>query len=100
MNGKNKKMMDMEDHFLTMSIVLTFLVQVWCRGQDNTICGVHDMYKCCQHATNDSKVVGLTFIFIEKTQSILQKTITLTNNNEKGHKTSLNTNVPPMKLKF
>jgi hypothetical protein len=45
------------------------------------------MFKCCQHATNDSKVcVGLTFIFIEETQSILQKTITLTKNNEKGDK--------------
>jgi hypothetical protein len=43
------------------------------------------MSKCCQYATDDSKIyVGLTSISIEEAQSILHKTITWTKKNGKG----------------
>jgi hypothetical protein len=42
-------------------------------------CWGHAMSKCCQYATNDSKVcVGLTSISIKEAQSILENTITWT----------------------
>jgi hypothetical protein len=81
----------MENHFFDHDHCLIFFCFKCGVGVKTTLfvgsCWGHAMFKCCQHATNDSKVCGgLTFIFIEETQSILQKTITLTKNNEKGNK--------------
>jgi hypothetical protein len=60
------------------------------------------MSKYCQCATNDTKIcVGLIFISIKLTQSILQKTIISTKKSGKGwqewHKACLDVGVFPWK---
>jgi hypothetical protein len=49
------------------------------------VCWGHAMSKCCQYATDDTKVcAGLILISIKLTQFVLQKTIILTQKSCKG----------------
>jgi hypothetical protein len=94
------------DNISTMTQALTSIVSceklVLAHPFVGSCCG-HAMFKCCQYATNDSKVyVGLITISIRVT-SILQKNITWIKKSGKGrqewHKTCLHRGVPSRKLK-
>jgi hypothetical protein len=66
---------DEGSNFLTMTIVLTFVVSYEVLGLVEPLarsCWGHAMSKSCQYATDDSKVfIGLTLISIKECQSIL-----------------------------
>jgi hypothetical protein len=88
-----------------MTNVLTFVVSCELLGLTTPFVGSywgHAMFKCCQYATDDTKMsIGLTLISIKKCQSILKKTIIWTKKSGKGHqewqKACLDTDMHPHK---
>jgi hypothetical protein len=67
---------------------MTFVVSCEALGLQTLFvgsCWGHAMLKCVQYAIDDLKVsIGLTFVSIKETQSILQKPITWTKKSGKG----------------